>query len=173
VAPLLPWLTPGQTIALLGSSGVGKSTLVNTLSDTERQATAAIRESDGRGRHTTTRRSLHRLTSGAWLLDTPGMRELQLVDAAEGLNLVFDDVASVARRCRFGDCTHESEPGCAIKEALQSGRLDPGRMERYRKLVREERRNAESAAEARARERAFGRMAKGVMADKARRRGRR
>lgn len=170
VAGLRPWLQPGQTIALLGSSGVGKSTLVNTLSGAERQATAAIREADARGRHTTSGRSLHRLASGAWLLDTPGMRELQLVDAAEGIDEVFDEVAALARECRFGDCTHDTEPGCAIRAALDAGRLDEDRLERYRKLVREERRNSETVAEARAKARAFGRMAKGIMEDKARRR---
>lgn len=171
VASLGPWLAPGQTIALLGSSGVGKSTLVNTLSGGARQATAAISEADDRGRHTTSGRSLHRLASGAWLLDTPGMRELQLVEAAAGIDEVFEDVVALADRCRFGDCTHEGEPGCAVRAALDAGQLDEERLARYRKLVREERRNAESVAEARAKSRAFGRMAKDVMADKARRRG--
>ena len=168
---LRPWLGPGQTVALLGSSGVGKSTLMNALAGAPLEPTAAIREADARGRHTTTRRSLHRLASGAWLIDTPGMRELQLIDAAEGIADLFDDLTALAAECRFADCGHESEPGCAVQDALHAGRLDPDRLDRYRKLVREERHNAESIAEARARSRSFGRLAKSIMDDKARRRG--
>lgn len=170
LACLHPWLGQGQTVALLGSSGVGKSTLANSLAGGAIQATAAIREADAKGRHTTTRRSLHRLASGAWLLDTPGMRELQLVDAQEGIAEVFDDVAALAGSCRFADCRHDGEPGCAIQAAVASGRLDADRITRYRKLMREDLRNSESIAEARARSKQFGRMAKEVMASKARRR---
>lgn len=171
IAALQPWLQPGQTVALLGSSGVGKSTLVNSLMGAEHQATAVIRETDARGRHTTTGRSLHRLAGGAWLLDTPGMRELQLVDAAEGIGEVFDDITALADACRFTDCRHESEPGCAIQGAIATGGLDPDRLGRYQKLVREERHNSESVAEARARFRSFGKVAKEIMAAKERRRG--
>jgi ribosome biogenesis GTPase / thiamine phosphate phosphatase len=167
---LAPWNARGQTLALMGSSGVGKSTLVNTLSGHAVQATLGIREDDAKGRHTTTGRSLHRLSSGAWLMDTPGMRELQLIDASSGIDEVFEDVTHLFAACRFSDCTHANEPGCAVREGLASGALDPGRLRRYYKLLREEQHNSESIADARARSRAFGRMAKGVLARKAKQR---
>jgi ribosome biogenesis GTPase / thiamine phosphate phosphatase len=134
LAVLAPWLKPGQTIALLGSSGVGKSTIANTLLGHELQSTGGIREGDGRGRHTTTVRALMRLPGGAWLLDTPGMRELQLVDVEDGVATVFADLTEMATGCRFSDCSHVSEPGCAIQAAIAAGALDPGRLERFRKL---------------------------------------
>lgn len=162
---LRPWCEAGQTIALLGSSGVGKSTLVNTLSDAH-QATSGVREDDQRGRHTTTARSMHRLPQGGWLIDTPGMRELQLVDVGEALEDVFADVSALARECRFGDCAHETEPGCAVQTAIAAGTLDPERLRRYLKLQAEDRRNTATLAERRASDRKFGRMVKSVMADK-------
>jgi ribosome biogenesis GTPase len=163
---LAPWIARGQTLALLGSSGVGKSTLVNTLSGQAVQATLGIREDDAKGRHTTTGRSLHRLATGAWLMDTPGMRELQLIDAAGGIDEVFEDVTQLFAACRFSDCTHANEPGCAVQAALASGALDAERLKRYQKLLREERHNSESIADARARSRKFGKMAKGIFAQK-------
>jgi ribosome biogenesis GTPase / thiamine phosphate phosphatase len=169
VERLAGWCGPGQTVALLGSSGVGKSTLTNTLTGA-RLVTQAARADDDRGRHTTTRRQLHRLPAGGLLLDTPGMRELQLVDVAAGLADVFADIDAAAARCRFGDCRHESEPGCAVLEGLHSGQLDADRLRRWRKLVRENARNSESLADRRARDRRFGKFAKQVMKDK---RGRR
>jgi ribosome biogenesis GTPase len=170
VEALKPWCEPGQTVALLGSSGVGKSTLVNTLAAGS-QETRPVREDDQRGRHTTTSRSMHRLPQGGWLIDTPGMRELQLVDIGDALDDVFAEIASLARQCRFADCSHEAEPGCAVREAVAGGMLDEQRLRRYRKLQAEDRRNTETLAERRARDRDFGKMVKSVMADKRREKG--
>lgn len=169
VEALRPWCGPGQTVALLGSSGVGKSTLVNSLTGRGGQKTAGIRADDDKGRHTTTGRSLHRLPAGGWLLDTPGMRELQLVDVASGLEAVFADIEELAQACRFADCSHEGEPGCAVAAAIAEGRLDKARLKRQRKLLAEEAYNAESLAERRKRSRAFGRMHKEVQKHKRRR----
>jgi len=126
----------GRTGTLVGSSGVGKSTLVNRLWGAERLATAAVR-SDGRGRHTTTHRELVALPGGGCLIDTPGMRELVLWDAEEGLDRAFEDVDDLARQCRFNDCRHGTEPGCAVREAIATGALDAARLESYRHLQRE------------------------------------
>jgi ribosome biogenesis GTPase / thiamine phosphate phosphatase len=131
------YLGPGRTVALLGSSGVGKSTLVNSLLGEERMATAAVREDDERGRHTTSHRELVQLPGGALLLDTPGMRELQLWVDEEALDTAFADVSELAAQCRFSDCTHDHEPGCAVAAALEDGRLDPQRWASYRKLQAE------------------------------------
>lgn len=163
---LQPWFAPGQTLALIGSSGVGKSTILNTIRGEPLQHTAEIRETDSRGRHTTTGRSLHLLPNGAWLMDTPGMRELQIVDAAAGLDEVFSDIAALATTCRFTDCQHHDEPGCAIRQAIETGAIDPDRLRRYAKLQREEHRNSESIAEARARSRKFGKQARHVFEHK-------
>ncbi len=133
---LREYLAPGVTVALLGSSGVDKSTLVNTLAGEELLETREIRD-DGKGRHTTTRRELVQLPGGALVIDTPGMREIQLWVAEEGLDEAFSDVTELFERCRFSDCGHESEPGCAVKEALADGTLSPERWESYLKLERE------------------------------------
>ena len=127
---------PGRTLVLLGSSGVGKSTLVNTLAGEELLATNELR-SDGRGRHTTSHRELVRLPSGGLVIDTPGLRELQLWDVGEGVEEAFEDVTELFADCRFSDCAHDREPGCAVRAALAEGRLDAERWESYLKLQRE------------------------------------
>lgn len=160
------WCGTGQTVALVGSSGVGKSTLVNTLLREAAQATGGIRENDAHGRHTTSGRSLHLLSAGGWLLDTPGMREIQLADSEEGVDEVFVDIVALAAACRFADCRHETEPGCAVRAALADGSIDPERLRRYRKLMSEDARNSEAMHERRARERGFGRMARKIMEEK-------
>jgi ribosome biogenesis GTPase len=165
VEVLRPWCESGQTVALLGSSGVGKTTLVNTLTG-EHQITKEVRADDQRGRHTTTSRSMHRLPHGGWLLDTPGMRELQLVDVGAALDDVFAEVAALTAECRFSDCSHDSEPGCAVQAAIETGTLDADRLRRYRKLLSEDRRNTETIAERRSRDKNFGKMIKSVLAEK-------
>jgi ribosome biogenesis GTPase len=137
-ACLATWCGKGQTVALLGSSGVGKSTLVNTLRGSDSIATQAIRARDDTGRHTTTVREMHRLAGGGWLLDTPGMRELQLSDAAAGISEVFDDFLLAAQGCRFSDCGHGGEPGCAVQAAISEGTLTLERFNRWRQLAAED-----------------------------------
>jgi ribosome biogenesis GTPase len=132
------YLAPGRTIALLGSSGVGKSTLVNTLARAELLATGPIREDDGEGRHTTRHRQLVLLPEGGLVLDTPGLRELQLWESADGLAETFSDVEEIAAQCRFTDCAHRTEPGCAVQAALDDGTLPFGRWASYKKLQREQ-----------------------------------
>lgn len=165
VERLAPWVKPGDTLALVGSSGVGKTTLRNALTG-QTAATQDIREDDARGRHTTTSRAMVRTTLGGWLIDTPGMRALRLSGASDGISAVFEDIEALATKCRFNDCAHETEPGCAIQGAIKDGFLDPERLKRWRKLVNEEERNTETIAQARARDKGFGKMVKGAMAQK-------
>ncbi|MEA2434706.1 MAG: ribosome biosis GTPase / thiamine phosphate phosphatase [Actinomycetota bacterium] len=136
LAQIGAYIRQGMTVALLGSSGVGKSSLLNLLAGEAIQATNEVRF-DGRGRHTTTSRRLVPMAGGGLILDTPGMRELQLWDVADGLEMAFADVQAVAASCGFRDCAHDSEPGCAVKAAVADGSLDPARLESYRKLERE------------------------------------
>ena len=138
VARLTRYCGLGKTVALVGSSGVGKSTLVNTLKGSDSIETQPVREDDGKGRHTTTVREMHRLAGGGWLVDTPGMRELQMSEVAAGVTEVFDDVTAVTLECRFANCTHGDEPGCAVRAAMAHGALNPARVERWRKLAQED-----------------------------------
>ena len=164
VAELRALLGPGRTAAMVGPSGVGKSSLVNVLAGRAVAATRDIRD-DGRGRHTTTARELHQLPGGAFLVDTPGMRELALYDDADGVDTAYADVTELAAGCRFRDCGHRGEPGCGVAAAIDTGRLDPARFTAWRKLQAELHRqalrvDARARAEERARLRSFHRALK-------------
>lgn len=131
---LLSEVRPGETCVLIGSSGVGKSTLVNAFLSEDRMATGAIREHDDQGRHTTSHRELIRLPGGGMIVDTPGIREVGLIDAEEGVSAAFDDIENLPQDCKFSDCSHVNEPGCAVRGALESGALDPDRWAHFQKL---------------------------------------
>ncbi|MFT4999923.1 MAG: ribosome biogenesis GTPase [Paracoccaceae bacterium] len=152
IEQLMPWCGIGQTVALLGSSGVGKSTITNALTGAE-LLTQDIREDDAKGKHTTTSRSMHAIKGGGWLIDTPGMRALRMLDVREGVDALFEDVSELAGQCRFNDCAHETEPGCAIQNAIASGALDPARLDRWLKLSREDVRNSDTVAQSHKRSR--------------------
>jgi len=154
------WIDDATTVALVGSSGVGKSTLLNALAGDSLAATSEIREQDKKGRHTTTHRELHRLPSGGLVIDVPGMRELRLAEVEQSIEAVFDDIEQLARQCQFADCRHEAEPGCAVLRAVEQGRLDHRRLNNYRKLRRENALATATLAEKRARDRDFGKMVK-------------
>jgi len=162
---LHPWCKAGNTVAVLGSSGVGKSTLVNTLLGQAAQQTGSARDADDKGRHTTTSRSLHLIPNGGVLLDTPGMRELQLADCESGVEEVFSDISALATQCRYSDCQHQSEPGCAIQMALDASQIDQRRLSNYPKLMREQAHNSASLAEKRAKDRSLGRFYRSVQSE--------
>lgn len=168
-----PWVAAGRTLILLGSSGVGKSTITNALLGDQRQLIQAVREDDSRGRHTTTARELFQLPGGGLLIDTPGMRSLELADATEGLERTFEDVESLAARCRFRDCSHDVEPGCAVSAAIERGDLDADRLRARRKLHREMGLvlEAADAASRRANARTWGRIKKDAASATAHKRG--
>ncbi len=171
--PLAIHLAPGRTVAMVGSSGVGKSTLLNALCGHEVMATASVRGGDDRGRHTTTHRQLVRLPGGGLLIDNPGIRELQLwADDDSSLEETFDDVEELANGCRFRDCGHGSEPGCAVRAAIEAGRLDPARLRNYDDLREEQRRLEQRRDEVsrRAQDRRLGAYYKSVQQAKNRRR---
>lgn len=159
---LRPWCRPGKTVVLLGSSGAGKSTLANRLLRQDIHSTGAIRDSDAKGRHTTTRRSLVAMPDGAMILDTPGMRELQLAGCEQGVATTFADIEELARACRFGDCAHKTEPGCSVRRAIESGQLEQRRYLNYCKLAREQALNSASLAQRRAAEKKRGRYYKTI-----------
>ena len=171
VQPLRDYCRSGETLALLGSSGVGKSTLLNSLAGAELAATSGIREDDSKGRHTTRHRALYAIPNGGLLLDSPGMRELGLADVSEGLAATFADIGALAEKCRFADCAHESEPGCAVQKAIEFGELDERRLRNWRKLEREVRRNSRTLAESRADDKALGQMYRTVQSHARSRKG--
>ncbi|MFT4940934.1 MAG: ribosome biogenesis GTPase [Paraglaciecola sp.] len=156
---LLDWCDIGQTVVLLGSSGVGKTTLTNTLCTTQ-EKTAAIRVDDSKGRHTTSERSLFFTQSGGLILDCPGMRELQLTDCEEGVKAVFADLEQIAQKCKFADCQHHSEPGCAIQQAIKNKILDKRRLLNYQKMLSEQERNSRSVAQSHQQEKKLGKLIK-------------
>ena len=159
------WCRTGQTIALVGSSGVGKSTLANSLGALSIK-TNAIREDDAKGRHTTTARSMHPIRFGGWLVDTPGMRELQLANCESAVEDIFEDVIALMNQCQFRNCSHENDQGCAVVAAVESGELDSRRFKNFMKLRAEQERNSESIAERRDKDRKMGKYYKSVIANK-------
>jgi ribosome biogenesis GTPase len=166
-ALLAPWCGKGQTVALAGSSGVGKTTLANALTGGN-AATQDIREDDARGRHTTTGRSLHAMRTGGWLIDTPGMRGLGVAEVAFGIDATFPEISELAETCKFRDCDHETEPGCAVQAAIEKGEIDPDRLKRFKKLKRENEQATQTIAQARDRSRKLGKMYRSAIKKKGR-----
>ena len=156
------WIDDTSTVALVGSSGVGKSTLLNTLAGRSLTVTGEVREQDMKGRHTTTHRELHILPAGGLLIDVPGMRELRVAEVNESIGTVFEDIERLAGQCRFADCNHENEPGCAVLRAIEENRIDSRRLANYKKLLRENALATTTLAEKRAQGRNFAKMVKEV-----------
>ena len=156
---IMPYITEGRTVAFVGSSGVGKSTLINRLLGEERLTTDGLRKDD-KGHHTTTHRELLFLPNGAMVIDTPGMRELGMWDAASGVEQTFTDIEALAAQCRFRNCSHTSEPGCAVRAAIRSGELDSGRWQSYQKLKNENSYAADSESYLAAKEKKFKEISK-------------
>jgi ribosome biogenesis GTPase len=164
---LAPWTGAGQTVALAGSSGVGKTTIANKLTGGA-AATRDVRADDAKGRHTTTARSIHRIAGGGWLIDTPGMRGLGVADVSFGIEQTFSEITELADRCKFRNCAHESEPGCAVQAAVAAGDIDPDRLTRYKKLKHEDAVATQTIAQARDRARKFGKVVKSAVKAKKR-----
>jgi len=163
---IVTFLNPGKTYCLIGSSGVGKSTLINNLIGEEILETKNVRESDGRGRHTTTNRQLHILSNGAMIIDNPGMRELANISVNEGIDNVFDEISDLAEKCRFNDCSHTVEKGCAILDALEEGTIDKKRYNNFLKIRKESAHFERSYLERRRRDKEFGKMVKSILKHK-------
>ncbi|ODB38592.1 ribosome small subunit-dependent GTPase A [Pseudoalteromonas sp. BMB] len=162
---LKAWCSTGKTLSFVGSSGVGKSSLVNTLLGCKEQLTGSIREDDAKGRHTTTARSLHFMDNGSVLLDTPGMREIQLADCQQGISKTFAEIEALESACRFSDCSHQNEPGCAVQQAIESGELEVRRFNNFIKLRSEHQRNNVSLKDKRDKERALAKKYRFVQSD--------
>jgi ribosome biogenesis GTPase len=163
---LAKWIEPGTTVAVVGSSGVGKSTILNTLMNSRVAETGGIREDDKKGRHTTSHRALYQLPNGGLLIDVPGIRELKVADIEHGLGTVFKEIEALALQCRFHDCRHDAEPGCAVQKAIESGELSERRFHNYLKLRRENERNNASLASLRSKGRDLAKAIKQVTAMK-------
>jgi len=166
------WFQRGRTIVMLGSSGSGKSTLTNNLLGLDAQLTKAIREDDAKGRHTTTRRSLLMSNDGAMIIDTPGMREIQLSGHEDGVAETFADIEALSKKCKFSDCQHKSEPSCVVRKAIENGELDERRLSNYLKLSREQTFNAASISERRSSDKKTGRLYKKVIKESLKLKGR-